>query len=814
MSDWALITEDVSIENKNIAITGKMIVGREKTCDIFIPKDEVSSRHAEIEVAGEFLRVKDLGSANGTFLNGERIEQAAASAGDELRFDIVVFKVDGPIVSNNKTVLRPTIKKPDVDTDTTRPNPAASSPPAPLPPEPATADIEADIEKTMVLPRKAPAPPPAPSTSAIEADIEKTMVLPRKTPAPPPVPSTPAIEADIEKTMVLPRKSSPPPEPEQVVPGVGQQAEETESGRVVMGIEYPKTVFIPPMDRSKPIYSLTGTKLPAQGITYLLTKNKYVIGRTMNNDIAIDEGSVSLKHAELTYHSGAWYVKDLDALNGTFINGEKIENSPLESGDTLWIGRVEFKFNIDDKDESGNQNKISTPPVNLRGKKSKFAIIGASVGIIAVVILAAVFFIEKRESSPSTGIEPSGSQVSINTTELWQKQLSSRGTPGTPALGDIDGDKLLDVVIVDNKGWLRAFSGSQGNLFLEKKVDGNIWAPPALHDLTGDGTSEIAIASDNGEVSVFNGKGQRLWVSEKNIGIGGVYNRLALHDVNGDKTTDVIVPSSAKGLVALDGNRGWEIWNTASITKGMITSAPLITDLDDDGIKDAVMIADSGQVLAVSFNGNQVSKMWEQQLPEVLFASPTFSNQDRQSLVIVATDKNGVIALDAKTGKRKWQANISAQIFSSPITLDITENGGACIIVADLNGTVYAINSADGKELWQRSLGEKIQASPALFGGKGRHKEFVVLLDTAGKVHILNTATGTVVSSTKISGADAFVASAVLGDIDNNATLDIVVASQNATVYGYSLNYPLKQDDSQGQANWPLFLGNDSHGVY
>ena len=790
MSDWALITEDVSIERKNIAITGKMIVGREKTCDIFIPKDEISSNHAEIEIVGEFLRVKDLGSSNGTFLNGERIEQAAASPGDELRFDIVVFKVDGPILDNNKTVLRPKIRKPDVDTDTTRPKSVVSSPSATPPAAPSTSDIEVDIEKTMVLPRNVSSPPQTPA------------------------PSTPDIEAEIEKTMVVPRKSSPAPEPEQVVPGVGQEAEETESGRVVMGVEYSKTVLIPPMDRTKPIYSLTGTKAPAQRITYLLTKNKYVIGRTMNNDIAIDEGSVSLKHAELAYHSGAWYVKDLDALNGTFINGEKIENSPLESGDTLQIGRVEFKFNIDDKGESGNQNKISTSTDNLSGKNSKFAIIGASVGVIAVVILAAVYFIDKRESSSSIGIEAPGSQVSINTTELWQKQLSSRGTPGTPALGDIDGDKLLDVVIVDNKGWLRAFSGSQGNLFLEKKVDGNMWAPPALHDLTGDGISEIAIASDNGKVSVFNGKGQRLWVSEENIGIGGVYNRLALHDVNGDKTTDVIVPSSTKGLVALDGNRGWEIWNTASITKGMIISAPLITDLDDDGTKDAVMIADSGQVLAVSFNGSQVSKMWEQQLPKVLFASPTFSNQDRQSLVIVATDKNGVIALDAKTGKRKWQANISAQIFSSPITLDITENGFACIIVADLNGTVYAINTADGKELWQRSLGEKIQASPALFGGEGRHREFVVLLDTAGKVHILNSATGAVVSSIKISGADAFVASAVLGDIDNNATLDIVVASQNATIYGYSLNYPLKQDSSQGQASWPLFLGNDSHGMY
>jgi len=795
MSDWALNTEDDSSKEKHIPINGKMIIGRDKSCDIVIDKDEISRKHAEIEVVGDVLIIKDLGSVNGTFLNDKKIEQVEASPCDEVRFDVVKFSIAGPVVESYKTVVREAISVPAADPDATRVNPAISIA------EEKEKGTEATVAQKAV-PAPAAEPPPQPVAQPETKQPEESKEDPDK------------------KT------------------GVWQQTEETESGTLVLGvISEPESVPSPvnsgPADSPNGTtgaigmikYSLSGTKPPVQGIQYLLSDSRYIIGRTDSNDIIIDETSVSSRHAELLNTSGSWSVSDLGSLNGVFVNGKKITKSELSAGDKLWIGRVEFRFDVDSNE---NHNKPQLENINSatnqpETKKSNTAVFAAAAAVIVAIVIAVGYIMSNKDSETLAPITQSGQATSagestgasVQVVQLWRTKLTSRSTPSTPALGDVDGDNSLDIVIVDNKGWVRAFSGVQGKQFLEKKISGKLWAAPTLYDLTGDGVKEIVIASDNGIIYVLNGKGQQLWATESNIGIAGVYNRLAIHDVNNDKTADIIVPSSRKGLVALDGNRGWELWNTASITKGMIINAPLIADINNDDVTDAVMVTDSGQVLAVSFDGKRVSKLWEQQLPKVMFASPTFSKANGQRLVVIATDKDGLIALDAKTGKRKWQANIPGNMFSSPVAVELPGEGISSIIVASLSGVVYAINSADGKELWNRSLGEKIQASPALFGGNDESRKYIVILDTSGKMHILNSDSGTVISSTKISGADSFVASAVLGDIDNNATIDFVIASQNANIYGYSINNEtLNEEMKKGQAVWPLFLGNDRHGVY
>ena len=70
-----------------------LVVGRAVTSDIPIYDPTISRRHAEIALSDTGVRVKDLGSSNGTFLNGAKIAEAEAGPNDVLTFGKVAFRV-------------------------------------------------------------------------------------------------------------------------------------------------------------------------------------------------------------------------------------------------------------------------------------------------------------------------------------------------------------------------------------------------------------------------------------------------------------------------------------------------------------------------------------------------------------------------------------------------------------------------------------------------------------------------------------------------------------------------------------------------
>jgi len=67
------------------------------------------------------------------------------------------------------------------------------------------------------------------------------------------------------------------------------------------------------------------------------------IGRATGADFIVDAPLVSRVHCRLTsLPNGELEVRDLNSTNGTFVNGERVENAVLESGDRLQLGRVEL----------------------------------------------------------------------------------------------------------------------------------------------------------------------------------------------------------------------------------------------------------------------------------------------------------------------------------------------------------------------------------------------------------------------------------------------------------------------------------------
>ena len=69
------------------------VVGRAPTSDIPVIDPTISRRHAEVECRDGSVTVRDLGSSNGTFLNGARVETATVTTGDTVTFGKVGFKL-------------------------------------------------------------------------------------------------------------------------------------------------------------------------------------------------------------------------------------------------------------------------------------------------------------------------------------------------------------------------------------------------------------------------------------------------------------------------------------------------------------------------------------------------------------------------------------------------------------------------------------------------------------------------------------------------------------------------------------------------
>jgi len=74
------------------------VIGRRHSCDLCIPLMPVSRKHCQINSDDDVLRIRDLNSHNGTYLNGKRIkDEAVVQAGDSIRIGPLtfVFQVNG-----------------------------------------------------------------------------------------------------------------------------------------------------------------------------------------------------------------------------------------------------------------------------------------------------------------------------------------------------------------------------------------------------------------------------------------------------------------------------------------------------------------------------------------------------------------------------------------------------------------------------------------------------------------------------------------------------------------------------------------------
>src|ERR1700743_2316827 len=76
-----------------IATDKQILVGRSSDLDMVLVEDMVSRKHARIAMQGDQIWIEDLGSTNGTFVNGEKVKKARLKEGDRVLIGTSILKV-------------------------------------------------------------------------------------------------------------------------------------------------------------------------------------------------------------------------------------------------------------------------------------------------------------------------------------------------------------------------------------------------------------------------------------------------------------------------------------------------------------------------------------------------------------------------------------------------------------------------------------------------------------------------------------------------------------------------------------------------
>lgn len=94
------------------------------------------------------------------------------------------------------------------------------------------------------------------------------------------------------------------------------------------------------------------------GRKFPLSDNETMIGRSAANQICIEHASVSRSHALVLQTAEGMLLRDCGSTNGTFVNEQRIKESPLKDGDLIKFGSVVLKFLSEDNVEASYHDEL------------------------------------------------------------------------------------------------------------------------------------------------------------------------------------------------------------------------------------------------------------------------------------------------------------------------------------------------------------------------------------------------------------------------------------------------------------------------
>ena len=192
--------------------------------------------------------------------------------------------------------------------------PQWSAPPA----APESTDAELAAGARAAAHPEAPAPPVPGWQGANGSDVAATMVAP---------PPADAGRVEGEPTTLMPAWQPPP-----AAPSVAET--------MAMHTRPPAAPIVGPQGE------LSIESGPDAGHTHRAGENAIRMGRSPDNDVILRDPATSGHHARLERRGEHFWVVDLGSTNGTFVNGESIQERQLNNGDRVTIGQNSLHFSL------------------------------------------------------------------------------------------------------------------------------------------------------------------------------------------------------------------------------------------------------------------------------------------------------------------------------------------------------------------------------------------------------------------------------------------------------------------------------------
>ena len=172
---------------------------------------------------------------------------------------------------------------------------------------------------------------------------------------------------------------------------------------------------------------------PDTGKSFTLEKTTVKIGRAQSNDIYIDDKAISGHHSTITFKNNKITIKD-HSKNGTFVNGNKINETTINFGDEIRVGRSKMRLFSGAEDETllletsatvqeSEEETVMREDVVIEQKpaKKKIRPIMWVVPIVIIMIIVVIVFGRKGNPPPPPPPPPPPVRNTVNIEEAWKE---------------------------------------------------------------------------------------------------------------------------------------------------------------------------------------------------------------------------------------------------------------------------------------------------------------------------------------------------------------------------------------------------------